>query len=53
MWTMLYDFLCDEQGIDAVEYALLCSLILLTILAAVDAMADGTTSMWSIIADHV
>ncbi|HHO53826.1 MAG TPA: Flp family type IVb pilin [Deltaproteobacteria bacterium] len=53
MWHILHDFLGDEQGADAIEYAMLSSLVLLTILAAVNAAATGTTVMWSKIAVHV
>jgi pilus assembly protein Flp/PilA len=47
---LLRSFAANESGATAIEYGLICSLILLVILAAVQATATGTTEMYNILA---
>ena len=47
---MLPKFLKDESGATAIEYGLICSLIVIAILAALQAFANGTTAMYDLIA---
>jgi len=47
---VLRSFAASESGATAIEYGLICSLILLAILAAVQAFANGTTAMYDLIA---
>jgi pilus assembly protein Flp/PilA len=47
---VLRSFAANESGATAIEYGLICSLILLAILAAVQAFANGTTAMYDLIA---
>lgn len=42
-------FAANESGATAIEYGLICSLIVLAILAAVTAVASGTVSMYSLL----
>jgi pilus assembly protein Flp/PilA len=42
-------FAADESGATAIEYGLICSLIVLVILAAMQAVAGGTTAMYDLI----
>ncbi|MEO0602670.1 MAG: Flp family type IVb pilin [Myxococcota bacterium] len=46
-------FLDDEGGATAIEYGMLCSLCILTILAAVTQFADSTIDLWTTVAAHV
>jgi Flp pilus assembly pilin Flp len=42
-------FVSDENGATAVEYCLLCSLIFLAVVPAVDAVANSTIAMYNVI----
>lgn len=42
-------FAANESGATAIEYGLICSLIVLAILAAVTAVASGTVSMYALL----
>jgi pilus assembly protein Flp/PilA len=42
-------FAADEVGATAIEYGLICSLIVLVILAAMQAVAGATTAMYDLI----
>ena len=46
-------FLADEDGNNAIEYAMICSLIFLAIVGAVTLYASRTTALWSSIANHM
>ncbi len=46
-------FVKEEGGSTVIEYGLLCSLCILTILAAVTQFADSTNALWTQIANHV
>ena len=35
-----------ERGATAVEYALICALIVITMIAGLKTLAGGSTSMW-------
>jgi pilus assembly protein Flp/PilA len=47
---VLRSFAANESGATAIEYGLICSLIVLAILAAVQAVAGGTTAMYDLLA---
>ena len=47
---VLRSFAANESGATAIEYGLICSLIVLVILAAVQAVAGNTTAMYDVIA---
>jgi pilus assembly protein Flp/PilA len=46
---VLRSFAANESGATAIEYGLICSLIVVVILAAVQAVADGTIAMYDVI----
>jgi pilus assembly protein Flp/PilA len=50
MSRLLRSFAANEGGATAIEYGLICSLIVLAILAAVTAVASGTVSMYDLLA---
>jgi pilus assembly protein Flp/PilA len=37
----------DNHGVSAVEYALICALIVLAMVAGLSQVATATTSMWN------
>jgi pilus assembly protein Flp/PilA len=41
----------DERGVSAVEYGLICALIVLAMLAALSQVASATTSMWNTVTE--
>ncbi|HEU0135169.1 MAG TPA: Flp family type IVb pilin [Allosphingosinicella sp.] len=43
----------DIKAASAVEYALICALIVLAMIAGVNAVASQTTSMWTNVSDNV
>ena len=43
----------DERGATAVEYGLICSLIVLAMVAALTRFADTTTGMWNNVSNTV
>lgn len=43
----------DERGATAVEYGLICSLIVIAIVAALNNFADTTTGMWNNVSNTV
>jgi pilus assembly protein Flp/PilA len=47
---MLRLFAADESGATAIEYGLIVSLIFLAILASVNAVAGGTTALFTLLA---
>jgi pilus assembly protein Flp/PilA len=47
--TFVRVFAANESGATAIEYGLICSLIVLVILASVTAVADGTTAMYDLL----
>lgn len=47
---VLRSFAANESGATAIEYGLICSLIVLAILGAVTAFANGTTALYDLIA---
>lgn len=46
---ILRTFAADQSGATAIEYGLICSLIVLVILGSVNAVASGTTAMYDLI----
>lgn len=53
MSTLVQRFFLEEDGADAVEYALLISLIFIAILGAVHQAATQSTALWNNVADHI
>lgn len=47
---VLRSFAAHESGATAIEYGLICSLIVLAVLAAIQAVAGGTTAMYDLLA---
>ena len=43
----------DIKAASAVEYALICALIVLAMIAGLSAVASQTTSMWTNVSDNV
>ena len=43
----------DEHGATAVEYALICSLIVIAIVAAIMQVAGSTSTMWNSVSENV
>ena len=43
----------DTKGASAVEYALICALIVIAMIAGLNAVAGSTTSMWNDVATNV
>ncbi len=46
MTTIISRLLHDEQGATAIEYGLICALIALAIMTALQSFADSTLTMW-------
>lgn len=42
-------FAVNESGATAIEYGLICSLIVVVILASIQAVASGTTAMYNLL----
>ena len=45
-WSRIAQFLADESGPTAAEYALMMGLIILVAIAAVRSLGTGNSSMW-------
>ncbi len=43
----------DERGATAIEYGLICSLIVIAMVAALNRFADTTTGMWNNVSNIV
>ena len=43
----------NTEGASAVEYALICALIVLAMIAGLNAVAGRTTTMWSDVSSNV
>lgn len=43
----------DDRGATAVEYGLICSLIVVAMIAALNNFADATVGMWNYISNNV
>ncbi|HEU0100504.1 MAG TPA: Flp family type IVb pilin [Allosphingosinicella sp.] len=43
----------DIKAASAVEYALICALIVLAMIAGLNAVAGRTTTMWNDVSDNV
>lgn len=44
---ILQRFLRDQRGATAVEYSMICALIIFVIMATVHGLANQTTIMWT------
>ncbi|MBX2803096.1 MAG: Flp family type IVb pilin [Myxococcales bacterium] len=53
MGSWLAQFVRDEDGIEAIEYGMIASLIFLATIGAVNAVATEATSMWSVLSTHI
>lgn len=43
----------DIKGASAVEYGLICALIVIAMVAGLNAVASRTTTMWNYVSDNV
>ena len=43
----------DERGATAIEYGLICAMIVLAMLAALRSVAQANTSMWNDVSEQV
>jgi len=43
----------DTRGASAVEYALICALIVIAMIAGLNAVAGSTTTMWNDVSANV
>lgn len=43
----IHNFLLDESGPTAVEYALMLALLLVTVITAINAVGNSTTGVWT------
>jgi len=43
----------DDKAASAVEYALICALIVLAMVAGLNAVAGSTTTMWNDVSSNV
>jgi pilus assembly protein Flp/PilA len=43
----------DEKGATAVEYALICALIVVACMASIGLVADGTIGMWNDVSTNI
>lgn len=53
MRLFLAKLIRDIKAASAVEYALICALIVLAMIAGLNAVAGRTTTMWSDVSDNV
>ena len=47
LYVMFQNLTCNEQGQDLVEYALLCSLIALALIASISSVATAVNSAFT------
>jgi pilus assembly protein Flp/PilA len=47
MWNQLLSLCRDDEGVTAVEYAVLLALILVAIFATIDSLGDTTSGLWA------
>lgn len=53
MRLLFAKLLRDIKGASAVEYALICALIVLAMIAGLNAVASNTITMWNDVSDNV
>jgi pilus assembly protein Flp/PilA len=53
MRTFFAKLIRDIKAASAVEYALICALIVLAMIAGLNAVAGKTTTMWNDVSDNV
>lgn len=53
MMRLLKRVRADERGATAIEYGLICSLIVIAMVAALNRFADTTTGMWNNVSNTV
>jgi pilus assembly protein Flp/PilA len=51
MRTLFARLLQDDHGASAVEYGLICALIVLAMVAGLSQVATATTSMWNTVSN--
>jgi pilus assembly protein Flp/PilA len=49
--NFLYKLAQDESGATAVEYALILGLVVIAVIASIDAVATVTVDMWNSVSD--
>jgi len=40
---------CDTRGVQSIELAMICAMIVIGLVAAVKGVADANTGMWAIV----
>ena len=50
---LFWKLLADRRGATAVEYALICALIVLACMFAISAVADSTIGMWDGVSNNM
>ncbi len=53
MFELLRTLCKSQTGATAVEYGLICSLIVIAAIGAISAMSDTTNGMWNEVSDEV
>ena len=51
--TMLRKLRADKRGATAIEYGLICALIVVAMIGGLSSLGGGTLGMWTGIADKV
>ena len=51
--TMLRNLRADKRGATAIEYGLICALIVIAMTAGLSTLGGGTLGMWTRIAGNV
>ncbi len=47
------EFRSQESGASAIEYALICSLVILVTMGAFYSLGNNTAALWADIANHI
>ena len=51
--TMSRRLLANQKGATAIEYGLICALIVIAMIAGLNALGGGSGGMWSVIGSKV
>ena len=53
MLDFLIDFRSDEDGATAIEYGLICALLVIAMSVGLNGVASTTINMWTLVSDNV
>lgn len=53
MLDFLIDFRSDENGATAIEYGLICALLVIAMSVGLNGVATSTINMWTRVSDNV